>query len=142
MTIPTKGMGAVLKTIKTLKKSKKFPGPEADNLLLKQYQKMQKENPIGVTSESYATDPRKARIYRTQDRRDRTASQIREFRKNEGKFVGETTNVPGSIQKSPFFKPGSKVVQRDGSAVLLKAGNKEKDLRKFKTQIKTGIRKK
>ena len=33
MTIITKGMGAVLKGIKTLKKSKKFPGPEAGNLL-------------------------------------------------------------------------------------------------------------
>jgi len=142
MTIITKGMGAVLKGIKTLKKSKKFPGPEAENLLLKKYKKMQKENPKGVTSESYATDPRKARIDRTQDRRNRIALQIKEFRKNKGKFSGETTNVPGSLQKSPFFKPGSKVIQRDGSAILLKAGNKKKDLRKFKTQIKTGIRKK
>ena len=142
MTIVTKGMGAVLKNIKTLKKSKKFPGPEAENLLLKKYKKMQKENPKGVTSESYATDPRKARIDRTQDRRNRIALQIKEFRKNKGKFSGETTNVPGSLQKSPFFKPGSKVIQRDGSAILLKAGNKKKDLRKFKTQIKTGIRKK
>ena len=142
MTIVTKGMGAVLKNIKTLKKSKKFPGPEAENLLLKQYKKMKKENPKGVTSESYATDPRKARIDRTQDRRNRIALQIKEFRKNKGKFSGETTNVPGSLQKSPFFKPGSKVIQRDGSAILLKAGNKKKDLRKFKTQIKTGIRKK
>ena len=142
MTIITKGMGAVLKGIKTLKKSKKFPGPEAENLLLKQYKKMKKENPIGVTSESYATDPRKARIDRTKVTRDRIALQIKEFRKNKGKFVGHTTNVPGSIQKSPFFKPGSKVIQRDGSAILLKAGNKKKDLRKFKTQIKTGIRKK
>tara|TARA_R100000005_G_C4959473_1_gene176755 strand:- start:661 stop:1089 length:429 start_codon:yes stop_codon:yes gene_type:complete len=142
MTIITKGMGAVLKGIKTLKKSKKFPGPEADNLLLKKYKKMQKENPKGVTSESYATDPRKARIDRTKVTRDRIALQIKEFRKNKGKFVGETTNVPGSLQKSPFFKPGSKVIQRDGSAILLKAGNKKKDLRKFKTQIKTGIRKK
>ena len=142
MTLVTKGMGAVLKSIKTLQKSKKFPGPKAKDKLQKRYIRKKKKNPRGVTTESYETDPRKARIYRTQDRRDRTASQIREFRKNEGKFVGETTNVPGSIKKSPFFKPGSKVVQRDGSAVLLKAGNKEKDLRKFKTQIKTGIRKK
>ena len=142
MTIITKGMGAVLKGIKTLKKSKKFPGPEAENLLLKKYKKMQKENPKGVTSESYATDPRKARIDRTQTRRDRTASQIKEFRKNRGRFAGATTNVPGALQKSPFFKPGSKVVQRGGVAVLLKAGDKKKDLRKFKTQIKTGIRKK
>ena len=142
MTIITKGMGAVLKGIKTLKKSKKFPGPEAENLLLKKYKKMQKENPKGVTSESYATDPRKARIDRTQDRRNKIALQIKEFRKNKGKFSGETTNVPGSLQKSPFFKPGSKVIQRDGSAILLKAGDKKKDLRKFKTQIKTGIRKK
>ena len=142
MTIITKGMGAVLKGIKTLKKSKKFPGPEAENLLLKKYKKMQKENPKGVTSESYATDPRKARIDRTQTRRDRTALQIKELRKNRGRFAGATTNVPGALQKSPFFKPGSKVVQRGGVAVLLKAGDKKKDLRKFKTQIKTGIRKK
>ena len=142
MTIITKGMGAVLKNIKTLKKSKKFPGPDAGKLLLKEYIEKKKKNPKGTTSESYETDPRKARIDRTQDRRDRIALQIKEFRKNKGKFSGAETNVPGALQKSPFFKPGSKVVQRDGSAILLKAGNKKKDLRKFKTQIKTGIRKK
>ena len=89
-----------------------------------------------------ATDPRIARIHRTQSRRDATAAQIKDFRKNKGKFTGMTTNVPGSIQKSPFYKPGSEVVQRGPVAVLLKAGKKEKDLRKFKTQIKTGRSKK
>ena len=142
MTLVTKGMGAVLKSIKTLQKSKKFPGPKAKEKLQKQYIRKKKKNPRGVTTESYETDPRKARIDRTQTRRDRTALQIKEFRKNRGRFAGATTNVPGALQKSPFFKPGSKVIQRDGSAILLKAGNKKKDLRKFKTQIKTGIRKK
>ena len=35
MTIITKGMGKVLKSIKTLKKSKKFPGPGAEKQLIK-----------------------------------------------------------------------------------------------------------
>ena len=46
------------------------------------------------------------------------------------------------LQRSPFFKPGAKIVSRDGAAVLLKAGDKKKDLRKFKRQIKTGTRRK
>ena len=71
-----------------------------------------------------------------------TPEQIKEFRKNKGRFTAATSNVPGAIQKSPHFKPGSKVVQRGPLAVLLKAGKKKKDLRKFKTQIKTGKSKK
>ena len=141
MTIVTKGMGAVLKSIKGLKKSKKFPGAGAERKIIKQWKKRKKEG-RKVTSEDVATDPRMERIYRTQTLRDRTASQIKEFRKNKGRFTAATSNVAGSIQKSPHFKPGSKVVQRGPMAVLLKAGNKKKDLRKFKTEIKTGISKK
>ena len=142
MTIVTKGMGAVLKSIKGLKKSKVFPGSGARKQLVDEYIKEKKKNPRGISSESLETDPRMERIYRTQNRRNRAAIKIKEFRKNRGRFAGATTNVPGALQKSPFFKPGSKVVQRGGVAVLLKAGDKKKDLRKFKTQIKTGIRKK
>ena len=141
MTIITKGMGAVLKSIKTLKKSKKFPGAGAEPKIIRQWKKRKKEG-RRVTGEDVATDPRMDRIHRTQHRRDVTASQIKEFRKNKGKFTGATTNVPGAIQKSPFYKPGSKVVDRDGMAVLLKAGKKKKDLRKFKEFIKTGTRRK
>ena len=137
MTLITKGMGAVLKSMKGLKKSKKFPGAGAEPKIIKQWKK-RKEKGRKVTSEDVATDPRIARIHRTQTLRDRTASQIKEFRKNKGKFTAATSNVAGSIQKSPHFKPGSKVVQRGPMAVLLKAGKKKKDLRKFKTQIKTG----
>ena len=141
MTLLTKGMGAVLKSIKGLKKSKKFPGAGAEPKIIKQWKK-RKEKGQRVTSEDIATDPRRERIHRTQTSRDRTASQIKEFRKNKGRFTAATSNVPGSIQKSPHFKPGSKVVQRGPLAVLLKAGKKKKDLRKFKTQIKTGKSKK
>ena len=142
MTLITKGMGAVLKSIKGLKKSKIFPGAGAEPKLVKEYIKKKKKNPRGITSESLATDPRRDRIHRTKFRRDTTASQIKEFRKNKGRFTAATSNVAGSIQKSPHFKPGSKIVQRGPMAVLLKAGKKEKDLRKFKTQIKTGKSKK
>ena len=134
MTIITKGMGKVLKSIKTFKKSKKFPGPGAEKQLIKKLKSTKKR----VTGEDVATDPRMERIHRTQHRRDVAATQIKEFRKNKGKFTGATTNVPGGIQKSPFYKPGSKVVDRDGTAVLLKAGDKKKNLRKFKRQIKEG----
>ena len=138
MTIITKGMGKVLKSIKTFKKSKKFPGPGAEKQLIKKLKSTKKR----VTGEDVATDPRMERIHRTQHRRDAAAAQIKDFRKNKGRFTGATTNVPGGIQKSPFYKPGSEVVQRGPVAVLLKAGKKEKDLRKFKTQIKTGRSKK
>jgi len=137
MTIVTKGMGAVLKSIKGLKKSKKFPGPKAEPKLVNQWKK-RKAKGERVTSEHVATDPRMDRIHRTKSRRSTTALKIKEFRKNKGRFTGATSNVAGSIQKSPFYKPGSKVVQRGPMAVLLKAGNKKKDLRKFKTQIKGG----
>ena len=141
MTIVTKGMGVILKSIKGLKKSKKFPGAGAEPKIIKQWKKRKKEGQR-VTGQDIATDPRMERIHRTQTLRDRTASQIKEFRKNKGKFTAATSNVAGSIQKSPHFKPGSKVVQRGPLAVLLKAGKKKKDLRKFKTQIKTGKSKK
>ena len=141
MTLITKGMGAVLKSIKGLKKSKIFPGAKAEPKIIKQWKKRKKKGQR-VSSEDIATDPRRERIHRTQTSRDRTASQIKEFRKNKGKFTAATSNVAGSIQKSPHFKPGSKVVQRGPMAVLLKAGKRKKDLRKFKTQIKTGKSKK
>ena len=132
-------MGAVLKSMKGLKKSKTFPGAGAEPKIIRQWKKRKKEGQR-VTGEDLATDPRMARIHRTQDRRDVTALQIKDFRKNKGKFTGAMTNVPGTIRQSPFYKPGSEVVQRGPIAVLLKAGKKKKDLRKFKTQIKTGTR--
>ena len=135
-------MGAVLKSIKTLKKSKGFPGPKAEEQLRKRFKQRAQKKGERVTGETVATDPTMQRIHRTQSRRDTAASQIKDFRKNKGKFTGATTNVPGGIQKSPFYKPGSKVVDRDGTAVLLKAGKKKKDLRKFKEFIKTGTRRK
>ena len=134
-------MGAVLKSIKGLKKSKTFPGAGAEPKIIKQWKK-HKEKGRKVTSEDIATDPRMERIHRTQSRRDATAAQIKDFRKSKGKFTGATTNVPGAIRQSPFYKPGAKIVSRDGAAVLLKAGNKKKDLRKFKEFIKTGTRRK
>ena len=134
-------MGAVLKSMKGLKKSKKFPGAGAEPKIIKQWKK-RKEKGRKVTGEDIATDPRMARIHRTQSRRDATASQIKEFRKNKGKFTAATSNIAGSIQRSPHFKPGSKVVQRGPLAVLLKAGKNKKDLRKFKEFIKTGTRRK
>ena len=142
MTLITKGMGAVLKSIKTLKKSKKFPGPRAEKKLIERFKQRARKKGERVTSETVATDPTMQRIHRTQSRRDTKALQIRDFRKNKGRFTGMTTNSPGQIQRSPFFKPGSKVVSRDGVAILLKAGDKKKDLRKFKRQIKTGTRRK
>ena len=134
-------MGAVLKSIKTLKKSKTFPGPKAEEQLRKRFKQRQKKGER-VTGETIATDPTMQRIHRTQSRRDTTALQIKGFRKNKGKFTGMTTNSPGQVQRSPFYKPGAKIVSRDGAAVLLKAGNKKKDLRKFKEFIKTGTRRK
>ena len=136
MTIVTKGMGAVLKSIKGLKKSKVFPGAGARKQLVKEYVKEQKKNPRGITSETLETDPRMERIYRTQNRRERAALKIKEFRENRGKFPAVTTTEPGIIQKNRAFKPGSKVVQRGPMAILLKAGDKKKNLRKFKAQIK------
>tara|TARA_R100001129_G_scaffold137258_1_gene98582 strand:- start:341 stop:760 length:420 start_codon:yes stop_codon:yes gene_type:complete len=136
MTIVTKGMGAVLKSIKGLKKSKVFPGSGARKQLVKEYVKEQKKNPRGITSETLETDPRMERIYRTQSRRERAALKIKEFRKNRGKFAAVTTTEPGIIQKSRAFKPGSKVVQRGPMAILLGAGKLKKNLRQFKSRIK------
>ena len=136
MTIVTKGMGAVLKSIKGLKKSKVFPGAGARKQLVKEYVKEQKKNPRGITSETLETDPRMERIDRTKSRRERTALKIKEFRENRGKFPAVTTTEPGIIQKNRAFKPGSKVVQRGGFGILLGAGKLKKNLRQFKARIK------
>ena len=132
MAIITKGMGAILKGIKTLKKSKKFPGKNASKQLQEKY-------PKGTSKRQEVQN----RITRTKDLRDQKALQIKEFRKNEGKFSGVNSNVKETIKKSKFNKPGSKVVKKEGGVeVLLKPGSKKKDLRKFKEFIKTGERKK
>mgnify|MGYP003644709218 FL=1 len=132
MAIITKGMGAILKKIKTLKKSKKFPGKDASKQL-------RERGPRKGRDRQDIQD----RIDRTKDLRDQKADQIKEFRKNKGKFTGATSNVKEIIKKSKFNKPGSKVVKKEGGfEVLLKPGSKKKDLRKFKEFIKTGKRKK
>jgi len=132
MAIITKGMGAILKEIKTLKKSKKFPGKDAGKQLEKR----------GPSKRRDKQDV-KNRITRTKNLRDQKAAQIKEFRENKGKFSGATSNVKETIEKSKFNKPGSKVVKKEGGfEVLLKPGSKKKDLRKFKEFIKTGERKK
>ena len=116
MSIITKGMGAVLKGMKSLKKSKKFPGPQASKLLHKKY-------PRGSLNIS-------ERIGRTQHKRDITAAKIRGFREDKGQFRSYTGNPPG------LKLPEGKVMK------VLKPGDKKKDLRKFKEYIKTGLRKK
>tara|TARA_R100000935_G_C2696235_1_gene108492 strand:- start:50 stop:448 length:399 start_codon:yes stop_codon:yes gene_type:complete len=132
MALITRGMGAILKGIKNLKKSKKFPGKNAQKQLEKRGPSKGKDF-LDVDS----------RITRTKDLRDKKASQIKEFRENKGKFSGATSNVKETIKKSKFNKPGSKVVKKEGGVeVLLKPGSKKKDLRKFKEFIKTGKRKK
>ena len=89
MTIVTKGMGVILKSIKGLKKSKKFPGAGAEPKIIKQWKK-RKEKGRKVTSEDIATDPRMERIHRTRSRRDRTASKLRGFRKDKGRLRKST----------------------------------------------------
>ena len=132
MTLLTRGMGAIVKGIKTLKKSKKFPGKDARKQLDKR----------GPSKGRFFEDVN-SRITRTKNLRDQKASQIREFRENKGKLTGATSNVKETIKKSKFNKPGSKVVKKEGGVeVLLKPGSKKKDLRKFKEFIKTGKRKK
>ena len=96
-------MGAILKSIKTLKKSKGFPGPKAEKQLRKRFKQRAQKKGERVTSETVATDPTMQRIHRTQSRRDTAALQIKDFRKNKGRFSGMTTNSPGQIQRSPFF---------------------------------------
>ena len=134
MGIITKGMGAVLKSIKTLKKSKTFPGPKAQDILVKRRSK--KFAPIDVS----------ARIRRTQDARDVMASKIKDFRKTKGKFTAFTGNVKvKDLVKSDLPKHHLKYgeITAEGPIVkVLKAGKKKKDLRKFKEFIKTGTRRK
>ena len=101
MAIITKGMGAILKKIKTLKKSKKFPGKDASKQL-------RERGPRKGRDRQDIQD----RIDRTKDLRDQKADQIKEFRKNKGKFTGATSNVKEIIKKSKFNKPGSKVVKK------------------------------
>ena len=129
MTIITKGMGAVLKSIKTLKKSKKFPGPDAEKKLMDRFKQRQKKGER-VTGETVATDPTMQRIHRTQSRRDTKALQIKEFRKDKGRFTSYTGNPPGANL------PEGKMIK------IYKPGSEKKDLRKFKEFIKTGTRKK
>jgi hypothetical protein len=124
MTIITKGMGAVLKSIKTLKKSKTFPGPKAGDILNKRIRKKTWK------SKKFAPLDVHARIGRTQRERDITATKIREFRKDKGRFTSYTGNPPGANL------PEGKVLK------IYKPGSKKKDLRKFKEFIKTGTRRK
>jgi len=129
MTLITKGMGAVLKTIKGLKKSKTFPGPNVGKLLQKKY-------PRGSLNIS-------ERIGRTQRARDVTATKIKDFRKQKGKFTAYTGNVPVVDTKMPFHHLKYGTVKQEGPLVkVLKPGDKKKDLRKFKEFIKTGTRRK
>ena len=122
MTLITAGMGAVLKSIKTLAKSKKFPGPKTHEQLIKKIKsrKITKDRAFDVH----------ARMGRTQRERDITATKIKEFRKDKGRFTSYTGNPPGANL------PEGKVIK------IYKPGNKKKDLRKFKEFIKTGTRRK
>ena len=122
MTLLTAGMGAVLKSIKTLAKSKKFPGPKTHEQLIKKIKsrKITKDRAFDVH----------ARMGRTQRERDITASKIKEFRKDKGRFTSYTGNPPGANL------PEGKVIK------IYKPGSKKKDLRKFKEFIKTGTRRK
>ena len=122
MTLITKGMGAVLKTIKGLKKSKTFPGPKAHGQLIKKLKsrKIKKDRGLEIHE----------RIGRTQRERDITAAKIKGFREDKGQFRSYTGNPPG------LKLPEGKVMK------ALKPGDKKKDLRKFKEFIKTGVRRK
>jgi hypothetical protein len=122
MTLITAGMGAVLKSIKTLAKSKKFPGPKTHEQLIKKIKsrKITKDRAFDVH----------ARMGRTQRERDITATKIKEFRKDKGRFTSYTGNPPGANL------PEGKVIK------IYKPGSKKKDLRKFKEFIKTGTRRK
>ena len=122
MTLITKGMGAVLKTIKGLKKSKTFPGPKAHDQLIKKLKSRKIKKDRGL--EIYE------RIGRTQRERDITATKIKGFREDKGQFRSYTGNPPGAKL------PQGKVMK------VLKPGDKKKDLRKFKEFIKTGTRRK
>ena len=122
MTLLTKGMGAVLKGIKSLKKSKTFPGPKVHGQLIKKLKsrKIKKDRGLEIHE----------RIGRTQRERDITAAKIKGFREDRGQFRSYTGNPPG------LKLPEGKVMK------VLKPGDKKKDLRKFKEFIKTGTRRK
>ena len=122
MTLITKGMGAVLKGMKSLKKSKTFPGPKTHDLLIKKLKsrKIKKDRGLEIHE----------RIGRTQRERDVMATKIRGFREYKGQFRSYTGNPPGANL------PEGKVMK------ILKPGSKKKDLRKFKEFIKTGTRRK
>ena len=122
MTLITKGMGAVLKGMKSLKRSKTFPGPKASDLLIKKLKsrKIKKDRGLEIHE----------RIGRTQRERDITAAKIKGFREDRGQFRSYTGNPPG------LKLPEGKVIK------VLKPGSKKKDLRKFKEFIKTGTRRK
>ena len=122
MTLITKGMGAVLKGIKGLKKSKTFPGPKVHGQLIKKLKsrKIKKDRGLEIHE----------RIGRTQRERDVMATKIRGFREDKGQFRSYTGNPPGANL------PEGKVMK------VLKPGSKKKDLRKFKEFIKTGTRRK
>ena len=122
MTIITKGMGAVLKGMKSLKKSKTFPGPEAHGQLIKKLKsrKIKKDRGLEIHQ----------RIGRTQRERDVVAAKIKGFREDKGQFRAYTGNPPGAKL------PEGKTIK------TLKPGDKKKDLRKFKEFIKTGTRRK
>ena len=122
MTLITKGMGAVLKGMKSLKRSKTFPGPKVHGQLIKKLKsrKIKKDRGLEIHE----------RIGRTQRERDITATKIKGFREDKGQFRSYTGNPPGAKL------PEGKVMK------VLKPGDKKKDLRKFKEYIKTGLRKK
>ena len=122
MTIITRGMGAVLKGMKSLKRSKTFPGPKAHGQLIKKLKsrKIKKDRGLEIHE----------RIGRTQRERDVMATKIRGFREDKGQFRSFTGNPPG------LKLPEGKVMK------VLKPGDKKKDLRKFKEFIKTGTRRK
>ena len=122
MTLITRGMGAVLKGIKSLKKSKTFPGPKAHDQLIKKLKsrKIKKDRGLEIHE----------RIGRTQRERDVMATKIKGFREDKGQFRSYTGNPPGAKL------PEGKVIK------VLKPGDKKKDLRKFKEYIKTGTRRK
>ena len=122
MTIITKGMGVILKGMKSLKKSKTFPGPKTHDLLIKKLKsrKIKKDRGLEIHQ----------RIGRTQRERDVTATKIKGFREDKGQFRSYTGNPPAAKL------PEGKVIK------VLKPGDKGKDLRKFKEFIKTGTRRK
>ena len=128
-------MGAILKSIKTLKKSKKFPGPNVEKQLIKKIKAGKIKKLHGGPHEIMG------RVGRTQRARDIMATKIKGFRKDKGKFTAFTGNVGLKGVPKHHLKYG-KIRQEGPIAVVTKAGTPKKDLRKFKEFIKTGTRKK